>query len=114
MSNDWDIRCVDCAENHGFQDMNHDEELMHALIRHAEVIAALHKLESEPHMHFELLAGRGRRVDTAFFKKHYGHLLRPVDEYGRLSGDCFERVACPSCGSSHPCKLPVDHAEPHR
>jgi hypothetical protein len=117
MSCDWDIKCVDCNEEHGFDDMNHDEDLMHALVRHADAIVGLYALVSDPHVRVELVVGRGRCVDPAFFKRHQGHRLRPVDEYGRLSGDCFERVACPSCGSSHPCKLPEGHeatGEPHR
>ena len=118
MSCDWDIKCVDCNEKHGFEDMNHDEPLMLVIIRHADAIAALHMLVSDRDAYtVELAAGRGRRVNITFFKKHQGHNLRPVDEYGRLSGNCSERVDCPTCGASHPCKLPEGHeekGEPHR
>ena len=118
MSCDWDIKCTDCDETHGFQDMNHDEPLMLALVRHADAIAALHAVVSDRDSNVDLVAGpAGQRVRTDFFQKHKGHHLWPVDEYGRLSGNCHERVECPSCGTYHPCKLPKDHeakGEPHR
>ena len=118
MSCDWDIKCVDCNEEHGFEDMNHDERLMLSLVRHADAIAALHAAIVDPDTCVELVTGpAGRRVDTAFFKKHQGHQLRPVDEYGRLSGNCARRVECPSCGTYHLCKLPEGHeakGDPHR
>lgn len=118
MSCDWDIKCVDCDEKHGFQDMNHCEDLMHALIRHANAIAMLHALAEDRFANVELMAMYPERsVNILFFKKHQGHHLRPVNEYGGLSGDCSERVACPTCGTSHPCKLPEGHetkGEPHR
>jgi hypothetical protein len=118
MSCNWDIKCVDCNERHHFHDMNHEERVMLALIRHAGAIAALDALASDPEAKVELvIAWRGWRVDTAFFKKHQGHHLRPIDEYGRLLGDCTERVECPSCGAVHPCKLPEGHetkGESHR
>ena len=120
MSCDWDIKCVDCDEEHGFTDMNHAEDLMHVLVRHADAIAAFHAAMSDRDMAYGVgLAMKypERQINTAFFKKHQGHHLRPVDEYGRLSGDCSERVTCPSCSASHPCKLPEGHeakGEPHR
>lgn len=120
MSCDWDIKCVDCDEEHGFDDMNHKDDLMHVLIRHADAIAAFHTAMCDRDMDDGVgLATKypERRINTAFFKKHQGHRLRPVNEYGQLSGDCSERVDCPSCGASHPCKLPDGHettGEPHR
>lgn len=118
MSCDWDIKCVDCDEAHGFQDMNHAEDLMLALVRHADAIAALHALAQDRFANVEFVTMHPQRsIRSAFFKKHQGHHLRPVDEYGSLSGDCSARVECPSCGSSHPCKLPDGHegtGEPHQ
>ena len=121
MSCDWDIKCVDCDEEHGFEDMNHNEDLMLALVRHADAIATFHEVIGDRDMPYPGIGlttkYRERQINTAFFKKHQGHRLRPVDEYGRLSGDCSARVACPSCGASHPCKLPDGHeatGEPHR
>lgn len=117
MSCKWDIICVDCDETHGFQDMNHKEELMLAIVRHADAIAAFHEVMIDREMDYNIgLATKypERQIYTDFFKKHQGHRLRPVDEYGRLSGDCSERIACPSCGAHHLCKLPDGHVEQHR
>ena len=116
MSCDWDIICVDCNAKHGFRDMSHAEDLTLALISHADAIVQIHALTLNNDV--ELVAKYPEcRIDPTFFKAHQGHRLRPIDEYGRLSGDCFAHVACPSCGASHRCKLPAGHeakGEPHR
>ena len=64
MSCDWDIKCVDCDETHGFQDMNHDERLMLALVRHADAIAALHAVVSDRDASVELVTGPAGRKST--------------------------------------------------
>lgn len=110
MSCHWDIRCVDCGEDHGFHDMNHAERRMLALIRHRHAIADLQALARDPEARVWLVFEFCEiQIDPAFFNKHRWHQLRPVNEYGRLEGDCFERVPCPQCGRSHPCRLPDGH-----
>lgn len=116
MSTDWDIRCVDCGENYGFDDMNRREGLMLALVRNAPhlvqfagVLADLRSEDVELRVSFP-----DRIINLAFFLRHAGHRLSPIDEYGRLSGNCHGQAACGSCGKSHPCALAVDHAGDHR
>jgi hypothetical protein len=115
MSCCWDIRCVDCGENHGFHDLNHEERLMAALIRHRHAIAGLVALVRDPDARVELVVEyREIRIDPSFFEKHKWHHLRPVNEYGQLLGDCDEWVSCPQCGGAHPCRLPEDHEGTHQ
>src|SRR5437762_1565511 len=116
MSCDWDIICVDCNEEHGFSDLNHEDHAMQVIVRHADAIAALCGLEQDLERPIEFLQYRGRTIQPVFFKKHQGHQLRPIDEYGRMLGDCTEWADCSACGGSHPCRLPENHAaeQPHR
>ena len=116
MSTDWDIRCVDCGENYGFEDMNRREGLMLALVRcadalaqHANVFADLRSEDVELRVSYP-----DHVINLEFFQRHRGHRLSPVDEYGRLSDNCSGHAACASCGKSHPCALIVGHAGDHK
>lgn len=112
MSTDWNIRCRDCDEVHGFDDANHREDLMAVLIEHAAAIAALApllKATSSIASDVELRTPWGA-VDVDWFAKHLGHRLVPHDEYGRDLGQCWKSVPCSECKCSHrPCTLALDH-----
>lgn len=117
MSCDWHIRCVTCGDTHRFDDANHMDEAMSALIRHRDAIAALVPLLREPHVDIVFSLGLGNRcdewrIDPAWFAKHAGHELRPIDEYGCLLGQCGEHVRCGECSSWHLCALEHGHAPP--
>jgi len=109
MSCDWDIRCVDCATTLHFSDANHQDELMWALIKHRDAIAALAPLLVDADV--ELSSHYGR-IDPVWFLAHAGHRLVPIDEYGALATACCEYVTC-SCGSRRRCTLDLGHAGDH-
>lgn len=120
MSCDWNIICLDCSKDghseiHRFNDANHQDAWMWTLIRHHEAIAALDDLNLEPkiEINFTLgFSGSYGRIDTAWFKRHLGHQLWPIDEYGRLDTQCQERVECNE-GHHHDCQLEQNHEGPH-
>lgn len=115
MSCDWHVHCLDCKETHCFSEANHEEALMLFLCRHSDAIAALAEMVEEQH------AGRPRiypdtvtlrtqygDVDPRWFKRHLGHNIVPIDEYGSVLGRCQKWVTC-ACGASHLCALDADH-----
>lgn len=112
MSCHWGVKCVTCDSKHWFNDANHREDLMLLLIRHRDALAGLAELvagawSASLVVDISTLWGR---VDPAWFRDHAGHELRPVDEYGRLLGQCGEGVACACCGVSGNCALDHGHA----
>lgn len=108
MSNDWDVRCVDCGVSHGFHDANHQEDLMLTLCANAAAIAGLAPL-LDAERWIELKVAHYGDVDVRWFARHASHKLVPVDEYGRLLGQCRKYVACSECSTQHHCKLDADH-----
>lgn len=80
MSEDWDIYCRTCDDNHGFNDANHREDLMWFLIDHSSVIAALDPVVNGREC-IELKCFYGR-INSEWFAKHLGHDLVPKSEYG--------------------------------
>lgn len=110
MSTDWNIKCVDCGDVHGFDDANHMDQEMLILIKHADSIAALADLVAECgsiRLGFEY--DNYGPIDPVWFRKHLGHQLMPIDEYGRLLDRCSERVTCGECETSHWCTLTLGH-----
>jgi len=106
MSCDWDIRCVPCGVNLGIEDANHALEQMRALCTHAAAIAALRDLAP-----FDVTISYFRHdISAAWFAEHAGHELRPIDEYGRLDGQCHKRAGCRDCGTLRACVLGHGHA----
>lgn len=110
MSTDWNIKCLDCGDVHGFDDANHQDELMAHLCKHADAIANLAPLLADDHsVEFRTYYGS---IDAAWFVKHRGHKLWPVSEYGDLLGQCAEYVKC-TCGSMKRCTRDAGHAGSH-
>lgn len=101
MSHCWDVHCVDCDEGLGLR-LNHGEDRIVKLIEAREAI--------------ELLAGHGFnaeddwgiRIDAAWFKRHWAHVLRARDEYGSYLGQCLKSTDC-NFGHKHACQLDHDH-----
>lgn len=110
MSNHWDILCLDCNEEHGFDSSNHADDAMRAIVRAAPALAAFAATEAllgETLVDVEVTCSKGR-LRTAWFAKHAGHRLAAVDEYGRVDGTCGKRLEC-ECGRGHYCKRDKDH-----
>jgi hypothetical protein len=108
----WHLHCVDCQELHKFDDdANHREHTMWLLCKHAASIAALAPLvaEAEGEIEIKLPYRCESRVDPAWFVRHAAHRLSPIDEYGRLPGQCYHTATCASCKSTHRCSLAMDH-----
>lgn len=124
MSCDWHIICLDCGEAnttygehvHRFNDANHKDEEMWTLIRHADSIAAAADVIAEGiDIHFSLGSHNGGfgygDIDAAWFKRHLGHQLWPINEYGALDTQCQKRVECDH-GHHHSCQLEDKHDGP--
>lgn len=112
MSCDYDITCLDCDECCGFQDANHADGTMRAIIAnrlHAERIAeSLNAMDGVSFSNSEPETMYGN-LPCFWLLKHRGHRLAVVDEYGKLDWQCFKRTKCAHCQTSHQCKLPEGH-----
>lgn len=111
MSTDWNVYCVDCKDEHRFDDANHQDALMLYICNNAEAIAALDDLV-QLDSSIELKTYYGR-IDTSWFRKHLGHQLLPRSEYGDLLGSCPLYVTCQHCNyTAAKCSLTVNHDGP--
>ncbi len=111
MSTDYDVRCKTCGDSHGFNDANHQHDLMRALIQHREAIVALVPLMASTDV--ELRVNHYGRINPHWFAEHAGHELAVFDEYGREFGACREQYECDFCKARHLCKLPIGHIGMH-
>jgi hypothetical protein len=114
MSCDWNILCDTCGEQHGFDDANHQEGLMLAIIASADAIAGLVPLFEDEAWDGSLYASSYDRwrIDPKWFARHRGHKLVPIDEYDHRSNQCRKgRIEC-AAGYSHNCGLDADHEGP--
>lgn len=89
MSTSWHIRCVTCGETNHFDESDHASETMRVLCDHAPAIAAIAPLVESSPVEIRLDTPHGE-VDVAWFSRHAGHALVPIDEYGRLITQCDE------------------------
>ncbi len=103
MSTYWDVYCRTCKEGAGLQE-NHNEQGMFDLIRAAPALATL-----PDGIGLGVESDRGSRLDMEWFRKHAGHELIPIDEYGRFSGQCSKWVQCSCCGTRKHCQLLSKH-----
>lgn len=118
MSTDWDVRCLDCAENHGFEDANHEVQLMVTVARSGRKLAQLagvvRKIQESTHSDVSLKLGLDRlRVDLAWFEKHGTHRLIAVNEYGRCFDECGIYFSCGECHRDRQCHRPDGHEGEH-
>lgn len=56
-----------------------------------------------------VLSDSYERVNVAWYKAHSGHELRVRDEYGRLDGQCRDRITCGHCLTPKNCVLIAGH-----
>lgn len=87
MSTDWNVYCKTCDETHRFCDANHEVKLMRALVKHASSIVGLAPLLADPNAYgIEFRCYYGP-IDPEWFKRHTGHELIPISEYGDLDDE---------------------------
>jgi hypothetical protein len=110
VSCDWNIKCLDCNDVHTFSDANHEDALMRFLIKYADGIAALGDMFADPEFHHHCIDFRVSygRIEADWFRKHLGHNLLPIDEYGTLDKQCYQYVSC-EFGHRHHCALDAGH-----
>ncbi len=92
MSTDYNVYCKTCDDIHRFNDANHQDDLMRALVRHKAAIAALAPLLAEASV--ELVTPYGY-VSADWFAQHAAHDLAVIDEYGRVPATTCARCAKP-------------------
>lgn len=86
MSTYWDVRCLDCNEESGLH-LNHGDDACRALIKVRDGLAGLAEFDHWSELNVSV-SGEIGHVDPSFYKKHAGHVLAPVSEYGQIGGDC--------------------------
>jgi hypothetical protein len=109
MGTSWGIRCLNCGENACIDD-NHVPphfDTIQLMVEHAAKLAAL------PDMFGLDVTFTGVSAPLRWLKKHAGHQLRPVSEYGEIDGTCTKDFKCDHCGSRlGSCDKDVDHTDP--
>lgn len=112
MRKDWSIWCVDCSSEHGFNDANHQEELMHEIIGYREIIASMAPMMGNINgLRFGFLDRSGYGdVDAGWFAKHAGHHLVARSEYGDISEE--KCACCGALGPTNPVTIPFPRGNP--
>ena len=85
MSCDWDIRCMDCGEEAGIDNANHENVLMAELVQLADFLGEFGKNEV---IYDATLTANFVHVPLEFFAQHKGHKLQAINEYGQLDVVC--------------------------
>jgi hypothetical protein len=111
MSCSWDVYCLDCKAEAGFE-VNHVDKIS-AIIRHASTLAALYPLDKELDDFQVRACEYGGRIDVPFFHLHHTHRLVPRDEYGQFHDGCDEAFTCGECETRHYCKRVKGHPGKH-
>lgn len=108
---EWNLHCRTCNETHELAWHADGDKQITTLIPHLPAIAALTDLIDA---HIWPLDMEDLKPMAPFARKHLGHDLAPIDEYGRFVGDCWVRLACSCCKSSLGfCRLPTGHTGDH-
>jgi len=114
MSCYWDLRCLDCEVDHGFDNLNHEDKLMMSLAKIgpqlADLAPVLETLRDAAYSDVRLfLRYNDAPVDFAWFAKHGRHRLMAVDEYGRCRDECGEHYTYCECKHRRMCRRPKGH-----
>ena len=108
MSTYWHIQCVDCDDRLHFDNANHAEDAMWAIIKAAPLLTSL------PDGFYLTYDGLYQgHIDISWLAAHKGHKLIPIDEYGRLATQCQDYWTCSECAARHNCKKPLGHEGEH-
>lgn len=121
MSTDWGIGCRTCAAASvsgsradyftGEWNNVRDVDALMAICRLAPILV---QIPAEADRHVQL------RIDTwwqddlgglmSFLRKHAGHALAPMNEYGNFFDQCSKPVVCACCGHRGRCVLTEKHS----
>jgi hypothetical protein len=105
MSTDYGFKCINCDE-YKIIDNFRSPALLRTIVDNAHVIHLVHDLGVRVGIEFY----DTEEAFTFLFKhKDRGHRVEPVDEYGRLVGQCYMHVKCVCCGAERPCLLRAKH-----
>ena len=112
MSCSYDIRCLDCSVDVGF-DINHGKDAMVKVLAMRGELTALAKRMA--HIRDLWLGGQHHDLPAwiCWFAEHGEHRLAVFDEYGREMDQCRDWHICPTCKHSSPCALQEKHAGEH-
>jgi hypothetical protein len=97
-----------------FENTNHENGFIRALIRNAKPIAELINLSRECSMTSIELKSYCGHINIEWFYAHHEHKLVVRDEYKHLENQCIIRVTCGTCNIIHDCILELDHSGPHQ
>ena len=129
MSCDWDVYCLDCKKEHGFDDANHDDKLMRELSKIGpqlkklcELMAPLVALRKPPlnlYVNPSIVLNsnsdsHAHPLIASWWIEHGDHRLIARDEYGRCDDECDFYFRCGECGSSKCCKRAKGHTGEHK
>lgn len=84
MSRDFHIVCVDCDDEHRFNDANWRDDLMRELIEAAPKLVEIAKMQLGGTFWSVVVQTSYGSVDLEWFEKHAGHRLQIIDEYGEI------------------------------
>lgn len=89
MSCDWDLICLDCKDQHGFNDLNHWDTQLIELAKQAPEIAKFSairdKLSTAGCYNLEMSLAYNRAfIRFSWFVLHENHKIVPVSEYGEI------------------------------
>jgi hypothetical protein len=124
MSCAYNVQCLDCdgtdpggtdrpiGERRG---INHGDDWCRWLVEHRAVWEALGEAEaSAPDSALSLGHDIGRHfgysIRAEWFRRHKGHRLMIIDEYGMVDGSCGKTLVCGACKREHgKCCKPAGH-----
>jgi hypothetical protein len=95
---------MDCKVEAGFDNANHQDELMRALIQNADALAGLGDLIQHERVYSIDVQINTSWIPLPFFVEHKDHALRAIDEYGCLDAPCTESFFCPKCQKQVACE----------
>lgn len=110
MSNYWNLLCRDCDDELPL-DINHGNAFIKRLIEQFPLLITIEPVldvinESYYDLNFPTDWVR-------YAKRHVGHDLIPIDEYGKHSDSCGEYFHCKCCPARYTCNLLDGHEGEH-
>lgn len=94
MSRHWHLYCKTCDSRHDFDNMNHQERVMFALIEHRHTLGSLLGAVQADDLGLELTCSwSSEPIHIDWFARHHNHELYAQDEYGVIARDVCTRCA---------------------
>ena len=124
MSTEYDVRCLDCGCDHGFENSNHNDKEMRLLASMGPLLAKLCEtmlvitdaVEETPSVYLEpqiRMKDGGWYLNLRWWTEHGKHNLVMVDEYGRCDDECAQQFRCSECQTHKFCKRTRGHDGQH-